>query len=85
MASSNGRGYWMAVLGVFTKIMASWFLASFIAGFLFADLLDNIRFGDHPLGFWFAHEGSIYIFIAVVCYFAKEIDDINRRQGSPYH
>lgn len=73
------KGYWSATLGLLGKIMAVWFLVSFGAGILFVDVLNNIKLGGYPLGFWFAHQGSIYIFIALIFYYAKAMGDIDRR------
>jgi putative solute:sodium symporter small subunit len=52
---------------------------SFGAGILFADALNSIKLGGYPLGFWFAHQGSIYIFIALIFYYAKKMGDIDRQ------
>ena len=67
----SGEAYWKATLGLLTKILAIWFLVSFGAGILFADLLNNIHLGGYPLGFWFAHQGSMYIFVALIFIYAK--------------
>ncbi len=73
------KGYWSATLGLLGKIMLVWFLVSFGAGILFVDVLNNIKLGGYPLGFWFAHQGSIYVFIALIFYYAKAMGDIDRR------
>ncbi len=73
------KGYWSATLGLLGKIMAVWFVVSFGAGILFVDVLNTIKLGGYPLGFWFAHQGSIYIFIALIFYYAKAMGDIDRR------
>lgn len=74
----DAQGYWKATLALLTKIMIIWFLVSFGAGILFVDVLNNIKLGGYPLGFWFAHQGSIYIFIALIFYYAKKMGDIDR-------
>ena len=71
------KSYWSAVLGLLTKILIVWFLVSFGAGILFADVLDTIKLGGYPLGFWFAQQGSIYIFIALIFYYAKKMNDLD--------
>ena len=76
---NNSSGYWQAVLGLLTKILIIWFLVSFGAGILFAPALNSISLGGYPLGFWFAHQGSIYIFIALVFWYAKKMGDIDRQ------
>ena len=75
----NGNAYWSATLGLLTKIMIVWFVVSFGAGILFVDVMNNIKLGGYPLGFWFAHQGSIYIFIALIFYYAKAMGDIDRK------
>ena len=62
----SSHAYWKATLGLLTKILIIWFVVSFGAGILFVDLLNNIKLGGYPLGFWFAQQGSIYIFIALI-------------------
>ncbi|PKO43225.1 MAG: DUF4212 domain-containing protein [Betaproteobacteria bacterium HGW-Betaproteobacteria-3] len=76
---NNSQAYWKATLGLLTKIMIIWFLVSFGAGILFADWLNNIKLGGYPLGFWFAQQGSIYIFIVLIFYYAKKMGEIDRR------
>lgn len=56
-----------------------WFLVSFGAGILFAGPLNNIHLGGYPLGFWFAQQGSIYIFIILIFYYGKKMGEIDRR------
>ncbi|MBX3586096.1 MAG: DUF4212 domain-containing protein [Ramlibacter sp.] len=75
----NSHAYWKATLGLLTKILIVWFVVSFGAGILFADVLNNIKLGGYPLGFWFAQQGSIYIFIALIFIYAKKMNDIDRR------
>ena len=76
--TESGKAYWRKTLRLLTKILIIWFLVSFGAGILFADLLNPIHLGGYPLGFWFAHQGSMYIFIALIFYYAKKMNDIDR-------
>ncbi len=81
----NARGQCLGAVfcthtrGLLTKILIVWFVVSFGAGILFVDVLNNIKLGGYPLGFWFAHQGSIYIFIALIFYYAKKMGDIDRQ------
>ncbi len=75
----SSQAYWKATLSLLFKILILWFLVSFGAGILFADMLNSIHLGGYPLGFWFAQQGSIYIFIALIFYYAKKMGDIDRR------
>ncbi len=82
MASdNNAKAYWSATLGLLTKVLVIWFLVSYGAGILFADALNGIKLGGAPLGFWFAQQGSIYSFIALIFWYAKKMGDIDRKFG----
>lgn len=75
----SGTAYWQATLGLLTKILIIWFLVSFGAGILFAPMLNNFHLGGYPLGFWFAQQGSMYVFIALIFYYKKKMGDIDRQ------
>ncbi len=75
----DSHGYWKAVLSLLTKILIVWFLVSFGAGILFADFLNQFHFGGYPVGFWFAQQGSIYVFVALIFIYAKKMNDIDEK------
>ena len=60
-------------------LMAIWFACSFGAGILFRDFLDQFTVGGYPLGFWFAQQGSIYIFIALIFYYVVKMRKLERK------
>lgn len=76
---SNARAYWSATLGLLTKVLVIWFIVPFGAGILFAGALNNIHLGGYPLGFWFAHQGSIYVFIVLIFWYARQMAQIDRK------
>ena len=78
-SDNNAKAYWSATLGLLTKVLIIWFLVSYGAGILFADALNGIKLGGYPLGFWFAQQGSMYIFIALIFYYAKKMGEIDRK------
>ena len=75
----SGQAYWRATLKLILGILAVWFLVSFGAGILFADALNGIKLGGYPLGFWFAQQGSMYVFVALIFIYAKMMDNIDRK------
>jgi putative solute:sodium symporter small subunit len=75
----SGQAYWRATLKLILGILAVWFLVSFGAGILFADALNGIKLGGYPLGFWFAQQGSMYVFVALIFIYAKLMDNIDRK------
>lgn len=58
--------YWKKNLQYLLILLSVWFAASFGAGILFAEELNSIRIGGFKLGFWFAQQGSIYVFIILI-------------------
>jgi putative solute:sodium symporter small subunit len=77
MQQKSAEGYWKATLGLITQVLVVWFLCSYGAGILFADALNSIQLGGYPLGFWFAQQGSIYIFVALIFWYAKRMNQID--------
>ena len=75
----SSQAYWKATIALLTKILIIWAAVSFGAGILFADMLNNFHLGGYPLGFWFAQQGSIYVFIVLIFYYAKKMNDLDVR------
>ena len=76
--SDNAKAYWRANIRLLVVLMSIWFLVSFGAGILFRDFLDQFMIGGFPLGFWFAQQGSIYVFIALIIFYAWKMHRIER-------
>ena len=74
----NAAGYWTATLKLVRNVLIVWFLVSLFAGIIIAPWLNNISLGGYPLGFWFAQQGSIYVFIACIFYYARKMGQIDR-------
>ena len=75
----DSHAYWRATLSLLTKILIIWALVSYGAGIIFADALDSVMLGGYPLGFWFAQQGSIYVFIALIFWYRKKMNEIDRK------
>ena len=73
------KAYWKENIRLLITLMAIWFAVSFGAGILFRDFLDQFMIGGFPLGFWFAQQGSIYVFIVLIFYYAWKMKQIERR------
>ena len=58
--------YWKKNLQYLGILLLVWFLVSFGAGILFADYLNQFHLAGFPLGFWFAQQGSIYVFVILI-------------------
>ena len=58
--------YWKSNLKILFCLLTIWFIVSFGFGILLSDWLDQFRIGGFKLGFWFAQQGSIYVFIVLI-------------------
>ncbi len=75
------RTHWQDNLRLVSLCLAIWFLVSFGCGILFRDWLDQIEVGGFRLGFWFAQQGSIYVFVALIFFYARRMAVIDRDHG----
>ena len=75
------RAYWRANLVYLVVLLAIWFVVSYGCGILFVDQLDTIRLGGFKLGFWFAQQGSIYVFVSLIFAYVLLMNRLDRRFG----
>ena len=66
MSGKNLQEYWKKNLRYLTILLVVWFAVSYGCGILFADALNGIQLGGFKLGFWFAQQGAIYVFVALI-------------------
>ena len=58
--------YWRKNLAIMVVLLAIWAIVSYACGILFVQQLNAIHIGGFPLGFWFAQQGSIYVFVVLI-------------------
>ncbi len=75
------RDYWRQNVRLMSVLLAIWALVSFGAGIFFADALNNIEIGGFPLGFWFANQGSILVFVALIAIYVWRMDKLDKKYG----
>lgn len=73
------KAYWRENLTLMGVLLSIWFLVSFGAGILFRDFLDQWSIGGAPLGFWFAQQGAIYVFVALIFVYSFLMHRIERK------
>ena len=78
---SGNKKYWSANLKLVGICMAIWFVVSYLFGIILVEPLNNIRIGGYKLGFWFAQQGSIYVFVVLIFYYAKRMARLDREHG----
>ncbi|WP_421784495.1 DUF4212 domain-containing protein [Hyphobacterium sp.] len=73
------KAYWRDNLRLMAVLLAIWAAVSFGAGILFRDWLDNFSIGGAPLGFWFAQQGAIYVFVILIFVYSALMHRIERK------
>lgn len=81
MTEEQAREYWKRNLLLMVKLLAVWFVVSFGCGIMFVDLLNQIQVGGYKLGFWFAQQGSIYVFVVLIFVYRSRMDALDREFG----
>ena len=76
---SDRANYWKANLRLVAICMAIWFVVSYLFGIILVEPLNNIRIGGYKLGFWFAQQGSIYVFVALIFFYASRMNKLDRK------
>jgi len=77
----KATAYWKENLRYLLILLSIWFLVSYGAGILFKDLLDNFSMGGFPLGFWFAQQGSIYVFVILIFVYVRLMNKLDKKYG----
>ena len=79
MTSEKRKAYWRANLRLLAGCLVVWFIVSYGFGILFVDQMNSIRIGGFPLGFWFAQQGAIYVFVCLIFFYAWRMNKIDRQ------
>ena len=77
----DASAYWKANLKWVGILLTIWFIVSFGCGILFVDQLNEFRMGGFKLGFWFAQQGSIYVFVILIAVYVKIMNGLDKKYG----
>ena len=75
------RAHWRDNVRIMARLLAVWFVVSYLLGIVFVEPLNAFSIGGFPLGFWFAQQGAIYVFIVLIWVYAVSMDRVDRRHG----
>ena len=75
------RTYWQANLRLVGLCLLVWFTVSFGFGILLVDQHNRVQIGGFKLGFFFAQQGSIYVFVALIFFYARRMAALDRKHG----
>jgi putative solute:sodium symporter small subunit len=73
------KGYWRANLKILIILLSIWFMVSFGFGIIFSDFLDQYQIGGFKLGFWFAQQGSIYLFVVLIFIYVHLMNKLDKK------
>ncbi len=73
------QAYWSANLKLVAFCLAIWFVVSYIFGIILVEQLNAIRIGGYQLGFWFAQQGSIYVFVILIFFYAFRMKKLDQK------
>ena len=74
----NAQDYRKANIGILLKCLVVWFICSYLFGIILVDQLNAFSIGGYQLGFWFAQQGSIYVFLILIFYYVKRMNRLDR-------
>jgi len=75
------KAYWKENIRYVLILLAIWFLVSYGAGIMFKDALDEIKIGGFKLGFWFAQQGSMYVFVILIFVYVRLMNKLDKKYG----
>ncbi|MBK7873415.1 MAG: DUF4212 domain-containing protein [Saprospiraceae bacterium] len=79
MTNRSPQQYWRENIRYLILLLIIWFIASYGAGILFVEQLNQVQIGGFKLGFWFAQQGSIYVFIILIYVYVQLMNKLDRK------
>lgn len=79
MDKETRKKYWKENLKYLAILLAVWFVVSFGFGILLVDQLNTIKLGGFKLGFWFAQQGSIYVFVVLIFIYVRLMNTLDKK------
>ncbi len=71
--------YWKKNLQYLSVLLSIWFIVSYGCGIIFVNELDKIKIGGFKLGFWFAQQGSIYVFVIIIFVYVRLMNKLDKK------
>jgi putative solute:sodium symporter small subunit len=81
MDKSKSKAYWKENISYLFILLAVWFLVSFVAGIILKDVLNDFKLGGFKLGFWFAQQGSMYVFVILIFIYVRLMNKLDKKYG----
>ncbi|TXD53135.1 MULTISPECIES: DUF4212 domain-containing protein [unclassified Polaribacter] len=78
---TKAKAYWKENIRYLFILLTIWFIVSFGAGILLKDALNEIRIGGFKLGFWFAQQGAMYVFVILIFVYVRLMNKLDKKYG----
>ena len=80
-SDAEASNYWKGNLRILAVLLSIWFVVSYGFGILLVEPLNQIRLGGFKLGFWFAQQGSIYVFVILIAVYVVLMNRLDAAHG----
>ena len=77
----RAKAYWKENLRYLSILLTIWFVVSYVFGILLVDQLNTIKMGGFKLGFWFAQQGAMYVFVVLIFVYVRLMNKLDKKYG----
>ena len=77
--NEQAQAYWRENLRLMLGLLAIWFVVSYGCAVLLVDVLNTVSIGGFKLGFWFAQQGSIYVFVGLIFVYVMKMNALDKK------
>jgi putative solute:sodium symporter small subunit len=81
MSERNLKDYWKENLRYLVILLIIWFIVSYGLGIIFVEQMNTIKIGGFKLGFWFAQQGAIYVFVILIFVYVYLMNKLDKKYG----
>ena len=80
-SQEKAKAYWKKNIQYVLILLLVWFFVSYGAGIIFKDFLNSFKIAGFKLGFWFAQQGSIYVFVILIFVYILLMNRLDKKYG----
>ncbi|MFT4610985.1 MAG: putative solute:sodium symporter small subunit [Glaciecola sp.] len=77
----KSKAYWKENIKYVIILLIIWAIVSYGAGIVFKDELNRFRLGGFKLGFWFAQQGAMYVFVILIFVYVRLMNKLDKKYG----
>lgn len=78
---NKAKAYWKENIRYLTILLSIWFVVSYVFGILLVEQLNTIKLGGFKLGFWFAQQGAMYVFVVLIFVYVRLMNKLDKKYG----